>query len=167
MHNISLFIGRFQPLHIGHFIVLKQIADNSKLLKIGIGSSQLSHTHDNPLSADERKEMLELVLRKQDITNAQIYFIPDINDDERWVDHIQKIVGKFEVVHSGNDWVVRLFREKNIPVEVIHEIDPYEATKVRNAICRDHTIEQHVPPVVFDYLKRIGAITRIKNVCCG
>lgn len=166
MHNISLFIGRFQPLHIGHFIMLKKIADESKLVKIGIGSAQLSHTKENPLSAEERKEMLEIVLGKQNIRNAEIYFIPDINDDRQWVGHVQSIVGGFDVVYSGNEWVVRLFREKGIAVEVITEIDPYEATKVRNAICKDHTIEQHVPPVVFEYLKRIKAITRIKDVCC-
>lgn len=166
MHNIGLFIGRFQPLHIGHFIILKQIAEKSKLLKIGIGSAQYSHMHNNPLSAEERKEMLELVLKEQNITNAKIYLIPDINDDKTWVEHVKKIVGKFDVVYSGNDWVIRLFKEKGIAVEVITEIDPYEATKVRNAICKDHTIEQHVPPAVFEYLKKIKAFTRIKDVCC-
>jgi len=166
MYKTSLFIGRFQPLHIGHFIILKQIADASRLLKIGIGSAQYSNMHDNPLSAEERKEMLGIVLKEQNITNAKIYFIPDIHDDARWVEHVKKIVGAFDIVHSGNDCVIRLFKEKHIPVQIIKEIDPYEATKIRKAICQDHTIEQHVPPVVFNYLKSIKAFTRIKEVCC-
>ena len=158
---IALFIGRFQPLHKGHLAIIKRI-EKSHQLKLGIGSAQYKNTTDNPLSINERRAMIERVLDEG--IKAELYDIPDIHDDEKWVDHVRKIVGQFDVVYSGNELVIRLFREKNILVRVIKEIDPYKATKVREAIVAGKSVKKDVPAVVLSYLEEIGAIERIRKI---
>ncbi|MBP7820288.1 MAG: adenylyltransferase/cytidyltransferase family protein, partial [Candidatus Methanofastidiosum sp.] len=50
----ALYIGRFQPFHLGHLHVVKLILNSSKEIIIAIGSSQVSHTIQNPFTAGER-----------------------------------------------------------------------------------------------------------------
>ena len=107
--------------------------------------------------------MMRRVLASEKIT-AEIYEISDIHDDEKWVDHVRAAVGVFDVVYSGNEWVVRLFQEKSVAVKVIKEIDPYKATKIREAICAGKSIKRDVTAVVLSYLEEIGAIERIRKI---
>ncbi|RMF91195.1 MAG: nicotinamide-nucleotide adenylyltransferase, partial [Methanobacteriota archaeon] len=58
----ALFIGRFQPLHKGHMMIIKRILEETDALSIVIGSSQHAGTPENPFSADEREEMLRRAL---------------------------------------------------------------------------------------------------------
>ncbi|MEK7065274.1 MAG: nicotinamide-nucleotide adenylyltransferase [Patescibacteria group bacterium] len=112
----ALFIGRFQPFHSGHLDAIKQISE--KEIIIGIGSSQYSGTDDNPYSFEERKKMIEQALTGLDI-NYKIVAVPDIHDAKNWVAHVEKIVGRFNIVYTGNDLVRRLFEEKKYKVKSI------------------------------------------------
>ena len=112
----ALFIGRFQPFHSGHLDAIKQIPDDEII--IGVGSSQYSGTDDNPYSFEERKEMIEQALTGLDI-NYKIVAVPDIHDAKNWVAHVEKIVGRFNIVYTGNDLVRRLFEEKKYKVKSI------------------------------------------------
>jgi len=105
----ALFIGRFQPFHQGHLDAIKQISESEVI--IGIGSSQYSGTKDNPYSFVERKAMIEKFLKNK--TKYKIIAIPDIHDEANWVNHVEKIVGKFDVVYTGNKIVAKLFKAKN------------------------------------------------------
>jgi nicotinamide-nucleotide adenylyltransferase len=161
--NISLFIGRFQPLHNGHMSVIKRLAKRSNL-KIGIGSAQYRNTKDNPFSAEERKAMIKAALKAEHIKNVKIFLIHDIHDDPAWAAHVKNIVGDFDTAYSGNPWVINLFKKAKIPYKIIQEIDPYEATKIRTAIAKNKPIDHLVPSAVLTYLKKIRALERIKQI---
>ena len=60
----ALFIGRFQPFHKGHLKIIQQASETYDQILVGIGSSQYSHTVDNPFTAEERTEMIEWSSRK-------------------------------------------------------------------------------------------------------
>ena len=47
----ALYIGRFQPFHLGHLHIVKYILEVSKEVIIAIGSSG-SHTVHNPFTAE-------------------------------------------------------------------------------------------------------------------
>jgi len=127
----ALFIGRFQPFHQGHLDAIKQISEPEII--IGIGSSQYSGTDDNPYSFEEREKMINSVLSKTDL-NYKIIAIPDIHDEKNWVEHVKNIVGDFDIVYTGNDWVKKLFEDKEYKVKTIkHNID-ISGTKVREMI---------------------------------
>ncbi|RPJ28200.1 MAG: nicotinamide-nucleotide adenylyltransferase, partial [Nitrosopumilales archaeon] len=55
----GLFIGRFQPFHLGHIAAIKFAFTNVDELIIAIGSSQASYDPQNPFTAGERLSMIK------------------------------------------------------------------------------------------------------------
>lgn len=128
----ALFIGRFQPFHNGHLDAIWQIKE--KTIIIGVGSSQYSGKADNPYSFNKRKKMIETA-----VGNDLYYLviaIPDIHNDKKWVKHVEKIVGDFDVVYTGNERVKKLFKDKNYKVIMIKKNIDISATELRNEISR-------------------------------
>src|SRR5271157_1203125 len=93
----GLFIGRFQPLHNGHIGVIKDAMKELDELIIGVGSAEKHHSKDNPFTFEERKQMIENSIKG----NYKIIPIPDINNYEKWVDHVKTLVGDFDIVYTG------------------------------------------------------------------
>ena len=63
----GLYIGRFQPYHLGHQAVLEKIAKEVEEIVIVIGSAQESHTPENPFTGGERMEMIYAALGESDL----------------------------------------------------------------------------------------------------
>ena len=108
----GLFIGRFQPFHLGHLNDIKNALKEVDELVIGVGSSDEKHTKDNPFTVKERIEMMDLVLPNNDIQNYTVFPIPDFHDDKRWVEHIETLVPEFDLVYTGNKWTEKCFKKK-------------------------------------------------------
>lgn len=70
-----IFIGRWQPLHDGHRTIIDSAADNGKDVVIGIRDTELSEK--NPLTAQERKELIDEVY--EDHPNVETMIIPDVD----------------------------------------------------------------------------------------
>lgn len=134
----ALIIGRFQPLHHGHIYVLKRIFENHKNVKIGIGSSQLSNNYTNPFSDTERKNFIIAALSKRDISSNryEIFYIPDIFNAQKWVDHVISIVGDFDIVYANSDWVRQLFKKYGFALGKKIEIfkKKFNGTNIRKLI---------------------------------
>ncbi|PLX26152.1 quinolinate synthase [Candidatus Parcubacteria bacterium] len=129
----ALFIGRFQPFHDGHLDAIKQISESEII--IGVGSSQYSETDDNPQSFEERKKNIESNLDGLNL-NYQIIAIPDIHNENEWVNHVKNTVGEFDTVYTGNDVVKKLFEEKNYNVKMIKKNINISATEIREEAAR-------------------------------
>jgi nicotinamide-nucleotide adenylyltransferase len=129
---IALYIGRFQPFHLGHLDAIKQISKDCSKVIIVIGSSQYSRTKDNPFSFDERKEMIKKVLSKE--INYEILSLEDIHNNEKWVEHVKKNIPFFNKVYSNNSLVKELFEEKGFKVESLKFNIYISAYKIRNLI---------------------------------
>ncbi|HLN89981.1 MAG TPA: adenylyltransferase/cytidyltransferase family protein, partial [Candidatus Binatia bacterium] len=54
MVNRGLYVGRFQPFHLGHLDAIKYVLKEVDELVIVIGSAQYSHNSNNPFTAGER-----------------------------------------------------------------------------------------------------------------
>lgn len=161
-----LFIGRFQPFHKGHLEVVKRYAPVSEKILIGIGSSQLHHTKENPFTAEERKKMIVDSLKNAGIENYEIYLIPDINDPPNWVEHVASIVPRFDLVLARNDFTLRLFKEKNYRVEKV----PFFGGKnccgkeIRRRISSNGDWRSLVPETVARVIEKVDGVNRIKTL---
>ncbi|MFH1536811.1 MAG: nicotinamide-nucleotide adenylyltransferase [Patescibacteria group bacterium] len=154
--NKALFIGRFQPFHKGHLSVLKQIDDDNEIdeIIIGVGSSQYSNTEDNPYSFEDRKIMIEKSLSDEMKKSWQIIAIPDIHDEKNWVEHVRKIVPEFGVVYTGNEWLERLFTEKNIEIKKIDKNINISGTDLRKMIKEGaEEWKKFIPEKIIDLIK--------------
>jgi len=67
-----LFVGRFQPFHNGHLMVIKGMVKVCEKVVIGVGSSQESMTPENPFTATERREMIQRALQGVDLIPKDI-----------------------------------------------------------------------------------------------
>jgi len=152
----AIFIGRFQPLHIGHLKVIKWILKKYDKVYIAIGSSQESNTDKNPFTLEQRKRMIQNTLKSERIEKKkyEIFGIPDFHDDKAWVESILKKT-KFDVVFTMNPWTKRCFDAFNIPVKEHPMFDDISATKIRKMIKNKEDWQELVPKEVQKIIKKV------------
>lgn len=137
-YKIAVFIGRFQPFHNGHLYSLMKCLDLVEKIVIGVGSSNVSGTEENPLGYEVRKEMIEEVVRKESLKNRVVKIVPiaDFPSDDDWVEEVNKRVGEFDVVVGNNDWTNGAL--SNVGYEVyetgFHDRDKLEGARIREML---------------------------------
>lgn len=84
-HDVAVYIGRFQPFHLGHAALLQQALSMATHCVVVIGSAFQARTPKNPFSWQERAEMIRLAVPEAD--RARLHFVPvrDYYNDERWL----------------------------------------------------------------------------------
>jgi len=166
----GLFIGRFQPFHLGHLSIIRSSLDQVDELIIGIGSAELSHTLRDPFTAGERMEMVLLAAEEMGF-RERIVVIPvrDINRYSVWAVHVASLCPEFEVVFSNNPLTRILFGEAGYRVEATPFVDRSKLSghMIRDAIIGGKTWEDRVPEVVAAYIKRIGGPERLCSLADG
>ena len=159
----GLFIGRFQPFHLGHLQDIEYALKEVDELIIGIGSSNENGTKDNPFTIKERVEMIDLALPANNISNYTIFPIPDFHDDKKWVEHIETLVPEFDTVYTGNDWTEKCFKGK-YRVKRVNMVEGVSSTIIRNRIINNKDWQSLVPKEVVEFISRIHGIDRIKRL---
>jgi nicotinamide-nucleotide adenylyltransferase len=162
----ALFIGRFQPFHRGHLLVLQQLSNQYERIIIGIGSSQYHDTADNPFSLEERYQMISQSLDAEGIDHYRIVPIPDIHDPPRWVSHVCSIVSEFDLVIANNPFTRKLFSEKGYVVKGTAYFDRkrYSGKEIRRRIAHDETWDDLVPAAVYKFIHDIDGVNRLKRL---
>jgi len=167
--RIGAIVGRFQPFHNGHLQLILAILSKVDFLKIGIGSSQYSHTMYNPFNYDERKEFIIQSLRSENIRSDryEIYPLPDLHNMKKWVTQVLDVFGNFNIFYSNNDWICQIIKKSGKNVgdrKYIFDFKRFNGTYIRQKICEKASIQDLVPPSVFIYLKKIDGIKRVMNL---
>jgi nicotinamide-nucleotide adenylyltransferase len=160
----ALFIGRFQPFHNAHLSDIKLAMKEGYSVIIAIGSSQESGTKGNPFSYEERAEMISKTLLANNIDNHDILAISDINNDQKWVEHVKSIVKRFDIVYTGNNFTEKLFNEKGIAVRKITLIPHVSATEIRKRILHGNKWKELVPKEVAEFIEKMNGVERIKQI---
>lgn len=154
----GLFIGRFQPFHLGHLSAIKQALKQVEFLKIGIGSSQYKDEPRNPYSAETRRSMIQDSLKEVGIKEGQyeIYEIPDIHDNPKWPAHVKGIVGNFDLLFIGNQGIVKELFEKyeSLPIQEIEKEIEISATQIRELIQENSQWHEWVPKPVLALIEQ-------------
>jgi len=162
----GLLIGRFQPFHLGHLAAVKFALSNVDRLSIGIGSSNRSGEKRNPFTADERREMILSSLDRADAEKIAIYYVPDVNDHQKWTYHVDEIVPKYDVVFSNDDFTHELYEKRGIKVISVplKQREILSGTDIRAMIAGDQNWGELVPEGTKKVLLKINAGDRLKNL---
>jgi len=159
----GLFIGSFQPYHMGHHLVIQGMTKLCDKVVIAIGSSEKSGTPEHPFTAQERKEMIQAALQDEDIIPMfDIVFIevPDMDDDGAWADQVLEKAGEVDVVWSGDESTQKCFEGKK-EIKEIKEVPGISATGIREQIKVDGDWRDKVPAAVVKAMSDLGGRKRM------
>jgi nicotinamide-nucleotide adenylyltransferase len=162
----GLLIGRFQPFHLGHLEALQFALSKVDKLWVGLGSSNKPVEKNNPFTAEQRKEMILSSIDDSMKEKISIYFIPDVDNHIRWIEKIDTIVPKFDIIFSNDDLTKHLYSKKNIQVLSIPFLnrESLSGTNIRDLIICDQKWDHLVPNGTRNFLKKTGAKEYLKNL---
>lgn len=160
----ALFLGRFNPYHKGHDSVTKEMDRNKSIdeIIIGIGSTQLQHTFENPFTADEREEMIR---RSLDLKKPyHIVRIEDLNDSNKWFSLVEKVCPEFNLVYTGNPWVRNIFEERGHEVIKPEHSNDVSATMIRSLMHAGKEYSHLIPAGTNYVINKINGVNRIQHI---
>jgi len=161
----GLYLGRFQPYHLGHHQVLKQISKEVDEIIVGIGSAQKSHEIENPFTAGERVLMVSTAIKEFDIKH---YVIPieDIQRNSLWVSHVKSMVPPFDIAYTNNPLVIELLCEAGIEVKQspLFKRNKYSGTQIRRLMLKGEKWVKFVPESVIEIINEINGVKRLRTV---
>lgn len=138
-YDTMVFIGRFQPLHIGHEAVIRKALSMAKEVVIVVGSAFQSRDIRNPFTFKERADIIREVF-----PNDNLHIVPAQDfpyDDNRWIKGIQQAVESFTknknvalIGHEkdGTSYYLKLFPYWKS--ESVTNIDGINATDIRDTL---------------------------------
>jgi nicotinamide-nucleotide adenylyltransferase len=164
----GLFVGRFQPFHMGHLKAVQDILEKLDELVIVVGSSQYSHRIDNPFTAGERVTMIRKALEEEGISSSRCWIIPvpDVHVHMIWVSQVLGYTPKFTVVYTNDPLTRRLFIEASYEVKPVpfHKRKLYSATEIRKRMLNGKNWEKLLPSSVVQFIKEIGGMERLQDL---
>ena len=162
----GLFIGRFQPFHLGHLHAVRYALSRADNVWIGIGSSNRSLEKHNPFSSAERREMIESSLDDGALQRVGIYEIPDLGDHKRWAENIRATVPRFDAVFTNDEVTRHIYSRRGITVLSIpfESRDSLSGTSIRERIANGGDWEDCVPDGTRGVLAKSGAGDRLKGL---
>lgn len=164
----GIYVGRFQPFHMGHLLVIKYILKHVDELVIVIGSAQYSHRIDDPFTTGERLTMIHKALREANIAVERCWIVPvrDVNVHMLWVAEVVGYTPKFDVVYANEPLTRRLFSEAGFKVNSIpyQKRDVYSASEIRKRMLANKDWESLVPESVVAFIKEIDGVQRLRDL---
>jgi len=162
----GLLIGRFQPFHLGHLEALRFALTKVDKLWVGLGSSNKPIEKNNPFTAEERKEMILSSIDDSMKEKISIYFIPDVDNHVKWIQNIDTIVPKFDIIFSNDELTKHLYSKRKTQVVSIPFLnrDKLSGTNIRDLIISDQKWEDLVPEGTRNFLINTSAKEHLKNL---
>lgn len=164
----GLYIGRFQPFHLGHLDAVHQAFEQEKFLYIGIGSAEDNFTPDNPFTSAERYQMIQAALDESGISHETYAIIPvrNINNYLLWPSHVELLIPPFEVVYTNSDIVESLFLKqgKHPITRLVKTLDICSTDIRKKMLAGSEDWKKMVPKKVEELLTAWNATKRIQEV---
>lgn len=168
MVNRGLYVGRFQPFHLGHLGAIKEVLTKVDEIVIVIGSAQHSHNLENPFTAGERLVMIQRSLHEANVDLGKVWIVPvpDMHLHMLWVSAVEGYTPKFDKLYSNEPLTRRLFKESGYTVENISLFDrqTYASTFVREKMLKEENWAALVPKSVADFINKIDGVNRLRDL---
>ena len=154
-YKCGLYIGRFQPIHIGHESIIRKMLDECEQVIIAIGSLQESGTKRNPFTFEQRVDLITNIFYREKISGRlKIMGLRDRDNpsnDASWGDYVfRNVYACFytfpDVIYEGeenerNNW----YDNQNVEVIRVPRTDiPVSATLVREAIKNGPSVSEYM-----------------------
>ena len=91
-HKLAVFIGRFQPFHIGHRAVVAQMAGQVDSLLVLIGSAYRPRSWKNPFLYHERQHFLEAGIVGIALPVDTLPLVDTLYNDRAWATNVRTAV---------------------------------------------------------------------------
>ena len=97
---------------------------------------------------------------------VSIYFIPDLDDHIKWIEKIDTIVPKFDIIFSNDELTNHLYSKRDVQVISIPFLkrDVLSGTNRRELIFSDQKWDDLVPKGTKNFLINTNAKKRLKNL---
>jgi nicotinamide-nucleotide adenylyltransferase len=164
----GLYVGRFQPFHLGHLSTIRDVLKEVDELVVVIGSAQYSHTVNNPFTAGERLVMVRESLEECRVDCGRVWIVPvpDVHLHMMWVSSVEGYTPHFDVVFSNEPLTRRLFMEAGYEIKSIRffERKLYSSTEIREKMVRGENWEKLVPKSVVAFIREIDGVDRLRDL---
>jgi bifunctional NMN adenylyltransferase/nudix hydrolase len=101
--DFGVFIGRFQPLHVGHEQVIARSLERVERLIVLVGSANVARDPRNPFTYVEREAMLRSAFRHE-VAQGRLVIAPiddHLYSDTAWVTQVQRKVRALVLEHGN------------------------------------------------------------------
>lgn len=162
----ALFVGRFQPFHLGHLTAVKQALKENDELVIVIGSAQENYTKDNPFTVGDRLEMIANTMQHEGL-RGRIFIIPvpDTQEAVLWAKRVLSYSPKLSgPAYSNNAWTKMLLEKEGLTVKPISEIKGISGTKIRELMRQGGEWKKLVPKKVAEFIEKNGLEKTVKEL---
>jgi len=164
----GLYVGRFQPFHLGHLEAIHHVLKEADEAVIVIGSAQYSHNTNNPFTAGERLVMIRMALKEAEVDYSRVWVVPvpDVHLHMLWVSALEGYTPHFNVVYSNEPLTRRLFMEAGYKVKNVrfYERKNYNATLVREKMLSGDSWTSLVPKSVAEFITEIDGVNRLRDL---
>jgi nicotinamide-nucleotide adenylyltransferase len=153
---------------MGHLKAVKNILGTVDELVVVVGSSQYSHTLDNPFTTGERVTMIKRTLEVEgiDMSRCWIIPVPDVHIHMLWVAQIVGYTPKFHMIYTNEPLTRRLFIDGGFEVKPVpfHKRKILSATEIRKRMVNGEKWRDLVPTPVSQLIEEIGGIERLRDL---
>jgi nicotinamide-nucleotide adenylyltransferase len=165
----GIFIGRFQPFHLGHIAAIKFAFKKVDELAIVVGSAQASYESQNPFTAGERISMIKDSLNADSMIDCKktlIIPVPDTNIHSTWTHSVDMLFPKYDILFTNNTFTVYLFVQRNIEVtepKLLNRSD-LSGTEIRRRMMKNLKWTHLVTEQTQSVIERVGGVERLKKI---
>lgn len=156
--SYAVFIGRFQPFHIGHMSVVEKILTQFPRLLLIIGSANESETSKNPWTLEEREEMIRASIPVIMQEKIDIAWLDDVPEDRVWWEKLRNLISNYAgiqanttnntqwscILFTGNEWVADICRDHTITTEWIQYSIDISGSEIREKMRKGEDVSKNV-----------------------
>ena len=170
MYENILMPVRFQPMHLGHYKLLRKALEQTQNLILVIYQSNKTD-FKNPLTGLEREKLIREILSEEDVKKIEFVHMPYFKESDDRLDFILKNcdVNENTLIVSGSPAVKRIFEELGCevktPSDLLGKIPDISGSKIREMILRnDLRWKDFVPEKSISFLEKLDIKTRLENL---
>ncbi|MBJ7262643.1 MAG: bifunctional nicotinamide-nucleotide adenylyltransferase/Nudix hydroxylase [Burkholderiaceae bacterium] len=110
-YRAGVFIGRFQPYHLGHAQMLERALESVEVCIVVIGSAYQAPTPKNPFSWELRAQMIRQNLTPEQAERVAFLPLRDYYDGDRWAEALRSGVAQTIDVPAGSVALVSHYKD--------------------------------------------------------